>query len=56
MVIELSRAEILRVVEEFEDGNAHINSETNQEHLESSTSEQQKLLSQVSSLLELVED
>ena len=56
MVIELSRAEVLRMVEEFEDGTAHINPETNQEHPESSTSEQQKLLSQVSSLLELVEE
>ena len=56
MVIELSRAEVLRVVEEFEDGTTHINPETNQEHPESSTSEQQKLLSQVSSLLELVEE
>ena len=56
MVIELSRAEVLRVVEEFEDGTAHINPETNQEHPERSTSEQQKLLSQVSSLLELVEE
>ena len=55
MIIELSRAEVLRVVEEFEDGTAHINSETNQEHPESLTSEQRKLLSQVSSLLELVE-
>ena len=56
MVIELSRTEVLRVVEEFEDGTAHINPETNQEHPESSTSEQQKLLRQVSSLLELVEE
>ena len=56
MVIELSRAEVLRVVEEFEDGTAHINPKTNQEHPESSTSEQQNLLSQVSSLLELVEE
>ena len=56
MVIELSRAEVLRVVEEFEDGTAHINQETSQEYPESSTSEQQKLLSQVSSLLELVEE
>ena len=55
MVIELSRAEALRVIEEFKDGTTHINQETNQEYPESSTSEQQKLLSQVSSLLELVE-
>ena len=55
MVIELSRAELLRVVEALEDGTAHINPETNQKHPEISTSEQQKLLSQVSSLLELVE-
>ena len=56
MVIELSRAEVIRVVEALEDGTAHINPETNQKHPESSTSEQQKLLSQVSSLLELVEE
>ena len=56
MVIELSRTEVLRVVEEFDNGTAHINPETNQEHPESSTSEQQKLLRQVSSLLELVEE
>ena len=54
MVIELSRAEVLRVVKAL-DGTAHINSETNQKHPESSTSELQKLLSQVSSLLKLVE-
>ena len=46
MVIELSRAEVLWVVEEFEDGTAHINPETSQEHPESSTSEQQKLITQ----------
>ena len=56
MVIELSRAEVLRVVEEFKDGTGHINPETNKEHPESSTSEQQKLISQVSSLLELVKE
>ena len=48
MVIELSRAEVLWVIEEFEDGTAHINPETSQEHPESSTSEQQKLITQSS--------
>ena len=48
MVIELSGADVLWVVEEFEDGTAHINPETSQEHPESSTSEQQKLITQSS--------
>ena len=48
MVIEISGAEVLWVVEEFEDGTAHINPETSQEHPESSTSEQQKLITQSS--------
>ena len=40
MVIELSRTEVRWVVEEFEDATAHINPEANQEHPESSASEQ----------------
>ena len=36
------------MIEEFEDGTAHINPETSQEHPESSTSEQQKLITQSS--------
>ena len=48
MVIELSGADVLWVVEEFEDGTAHINPETSQEHPESSTSELQKLITQSS--------
>ena len=54
MVIELSRAEVLRVIEEFE----YASTQTTQsdiEHPESSVSEQHRFLNQLQSLLELVD-
>ena len=55
VVIELSKAEVLRVIEEFEYASIHSTKSGNNEHPESSVSEQQKFLNQLRSLLELVD-
>ena len=55
VVIELSKAEVLRVIEEFEYASIHTTQSGNIEHPESLVSEQQKFLKQLGSLLELVD-
>ena len=54
-VIELSRAEVLRVIAEFEYASTHTTQSESIEHPESSISEQQRFLNQLNSLLELVD-
>ncbi|MES9879344.1 MAG: hypothetical protein ABW185_00490 [Sedimenticola sp.] len=54
-VIELSKAEVLRVIEEFENASIHITQSDSIEHPESSVSEQQRFLNQLKSLLGLVD-
>ena len=55
IIIELSRPEVLRVIEEFEYASIHTTQSDNNEHPESSTSEQQRFLNQLKSMLELVD-
>jgi hypothetical protein len=54
-VIELSKAEVLNIIEEFEYASIHTTQSDSIEHPESSVSEQQRFLNQLKSLLELVD-
>lgn len=55
MVIELSKCEVLRLIDEYESSNFTNEDSGNTEHSESSISEQKKYLNQLERLLDLVD-
>ena len=54
LIIELSKAEVLHIIEEFECASTHVIKTVNTEHPESAAFEQQTLLKQLDSFLGLV--
>ena len=56
-IIELSKPEVLRVIEEFEDATfSALNNEISNEHPEASVTEQKRFLQDLNSLIDLVTD